>query len=182
MGARVKIPRLERIPQLEKKLGEADTFLNHLRRESRRVGDVNFKDYLSAFLVPTRSITEPIGRSKKHKPWFERWEANLDLAERQLLHTMTDQRRLEVHQDGADVAVEYKEIPINGEYRDEFCTISVSAPPPTVTGTASPPAAVRRPVRYFLFRDGTRHEVVETCTHYYALLQRLVLEFRQAQQ
>jgi len=150
----------------QKKLREAEFFLGHIRRGDgiRDHGFEAIDFYLSGFLSATCSIEDKIA-----KKGYAEWKAKkLSGEERNLLDSIRDNRRWEVHLASADVA------PVGSNL------------PPTALGKGDP--RVLRSVGPFgigafridhAFVEGGRvaEEVVSRCDRVVTLLHRIVAEY-----
>jgi hypothetical protein len=181
------------IEATQKKLAETRFFLGRLREESQRPvgqdpGAVGY--YLSAFLSAGRSVTFALQFEEKAKydAWLIEWLKECTDEERKLLDEMNAHRVAEVHHVGAETTVEVEMVPMV-ELRPAPAQdpIGRRTPPLALAQAAGlPPSslyfgwfgdnAAGRAVRYFEF-EGTKVEVVELCSKYLELLEKLVQGF-----
>jgi hypothetical protein len=161
---------------VKKKVREAAFFLSKIQEQSRvAFGDHEpFDYYLSAFLSAARSVDYRLrhGHGTKYTAFRENiWNPRLALSEQRLLKFMTDDRNLEVHEAGSGRVQGEVRIPIRGRYEDGSGSSITAFGPPGV-----PPAEVIKPT-YTFDLDGHHAPVVESCSEYLRLLERLVEEF-----
>jgi hypothetical protein len=109
----------------ERKLREAGFFLARLQEEAGKHSEA-FCYYLSAFLAAADSVIHIARKEVGIKTVdFNSWKTVLDPRERELLCFMTKQRNAEVHQDGADIAVEPRASPVTFYPHVELLPIQV---------------------------------------------------------
>ena len=165
------------IAKTQKKLREARFFLSSMSAAARstRLDEENFEFFLSAFLSAARSVLDVIRvEGKRHyKAWYGGWKANLSGEERDLLQFINGQRIATVHQEGVEVQTEIEFVPITRvEFRGRHPAYGIGwFMPPGV-----PLPQIGRAVHYFE-RDESRQHVIETCSGYVAILQKLVQDF-----
>jgi hypothetical protein len=101
------------VPQIRKKLREANFFLARMIQSARstRLDHEHLEFHLSAFLSAARSVTNFF--EKNQRPWWHEWKARRQVAELRLLKQMTKQRDNEVHEEGADVAHQLEDVPLS---------------------------------------------------------------------
>ena len=194
-------------PRAQYKLGEAQFFLNHLRKE--REGDPRaFGYFLSAFLNAAYSFVEVLtveakrglsagaAASRKQakaafRPWYDNWVKNLSADEHQVWDLMEAQRRDEVHLLGAETVKETKGIPLapSTDHLSTFYGLSRLVGPPNDDPPAdwleehrrlglAPWVRAWREAQVHHFEiAGERHDVVQTCQRYLVLLERLEVDF-----
>lgn len=95
-------------------MGEARFFLEQLRKEAARDRSERpeiFGYYLSAFLTAAVSVIDVAFNDKEpiKKPEYEAWRESLGKEDRDLLYTIKEQRRWEVHLKGKRAKVVPKE-------------------------------------------------------------------------
>lgn len=169
------------IPNTERKLREAAYFLQCLsERASAPVRDPEeVLHLLSAFLSAGRSVTFVLQAEAKdaYDSWFPGWRDRLSTEEQQLLYTMNQQRVSELKKAGADVRAELRHVPIT--------EIRVSDPRHPAYGfhwfgpPGTPPPTLGRVDHFFELGDGPE-PVASGCRRYYSVLERLVIEFKEA--
>ena len=167
------------IEQTKKKLREAQFFHGHLIRESERFirpEPEAFDFYLSAFLSAARSITFALQaeEKKKYDGWFSSWRASLTQEEQNLLRFMKDQRNAELKTLGAETVTSVEFVPIS-ELRQEQ-----HSHPAYGLHEFSPPWTERAMVGVAVSRfqiEGSAAKVMEACTQYLRLCERLVQDF-----
>ena len=194
-------------PRAQYKLGEAQFFLNHLRKE--REGDPRaFGYFLSAFLNAAYSFVEVMEVEAKRglsagatasrkqakaafRPWHENWVKNLSADEQQVWVLMEAQRRDEVHLLGAETVKEAKGILLAPptDHLATFYGVSRFVGPPNDMppeiwleehrrlGLAPWVRAWREAQVHHFEIAGERHDVVQTCQRYLTLLERLLTDF-----
>jgi hypothetical protein len=161
----------------QKKLREARFFLRLLQQENRKAvrgeGEA-FEFYLSAFLTSGRAVTWALQYEDKAKydAWYPGWEKKQSEDDKHLLELMVAQRNKTEKRGGAEVAVQWTDIPIT-EIRSEVGGHPAygfhwsglpGAPPPTVG----------MPTYSFA---GSSDELVARCSRYAELINELVDAF-----
>ena len=187
-------------PRADLKLAEAGFFLGHLREERGRDARA-FGFYLSAFLNAAYSMVQLLtleaktdlkrdAESKKRakalfQKWYDEWVAKLGPEDRDVWALMVTQRRDEVHLLGARTVTETKGIPIEPPRGNPalFYTVYLSgASDPRPAEWIKEKERLGLPAWVNSWREaqvhhfeiaGERHDVVETCRRYLALLERL---------
>jgi hypothetical protein len=189
------------------KLGEAQFFLYHLRKERDRDAQA-FSYFLSAFLNAAYSLVQVLevetkrwlkerAENKKQAKaafqlWFEDWVKALPRDEHEVWVLMEAQRRDEVHVLGAETVKETKAIPLEPP-RDNpavFYTLLAGATDlfaddawrEELRRLGLPPwASAWREAQIHHFEvEGERRDVVETCQRYLALLDRLLNDIHES--
>jgi hypothetical protein len=170
------------LPQVQKKLAEAQFFLDKMIEQERRaIGDKEpFDYYLSAFLNAGISVCggfqyrQNPARNKAIKAWRGQWENKLSPKEKSLYKFIRKDRVAEVHASGSSRNVGHEDIKIgvSGSYSDESGAVEVFGSPSVLLGVDTG-AVVRKPIYSFTI-DGTEWKATEACAEYLALLRRMV--------
>jgi len=164
---------------IEKKLREVHYFIRQMEAvASRPVGDPeDFEFLLSALLSASRSITEPLDKSRRYRQWYEAWFNGRSSRDRELLEFIRVQRNAEVHRDGADVEVTVEFVPVTQMREDRHGHPAYGfrwwSPP----GVAPPEVGVN--VHHFEL-GGTQIEASGTCRAFVTVLNALVHDFAAA--
>lgn len=157
--------------RVRKKLREARFFLGKMaERAQMAFGDhEEFDFYLSAFLSAGRSVDYRLRHEQgsAYKTFHKNWDKALPHDEQQLMRFMADDRATEVHESGSARLEHKSRIPVSGFYQDKSGTVIVSGPP------EMSPAEIIKP-NYNYVIDGQQIPVLDCCSKYTALLERLV--------
>src|SRR5262245_21150240 len=164
---------------IQKKLREAQFFLRQLEAiAGRSVGNPEeFEFLLSAFLSASRSITEPLNKSRKYKPWYDAWH-NQSPRDRELLELLREKRNAAVHhKKRAVVEVTQKFVPIiqlreQSRGHPAYYGFHWSSPP------GVPPPEIGVNVHYF--KLGDTQKASEKCRAIVTVLNALVADFAAA--
>ena len=195
-------------PRANLKLDEAQLFLGHLR-EQRGKDARAFAFYLSAFLNAAYSMTDLLAREAKtalkkgaerkklaktqFDTWYRDWVERLPADERKVWTLMEAQRRDEIHGLGAETVAETKPVPLERPSRAHPAFYAqMMGSPPAIFGDAwaeekrrlglpSWVEAWREAQIHHFTIEGERHDVVNTCERYVALLQRLLEDFHRSE-
>jgi hypothetical protein len=165
------------IPETQRKLDEALFFFKLLysRAEGPAHNEEQFRHLLSGFLSAARSVTLVLQTEDKdhYDAWYPTWKARLPQADETLLKFMNDQRRAEVHLEGADVdtSVEWRPVPQMFGMQGRALPRSITFAPP-----GSPPVKEGVPIHRFRIGDSVV-DVRDACATYLNLLTALVREF-----
>ena len=170
------------ILQTQRKLREAKFFLKHLKHASGKAfGErEHFHFYLSAFLSACRSVDYVLRNEQetKYKKWFPKWKATLSKDDRKFIEFMIGERGSEIHATGANHFIEEQTISIYDVYKDESGIIEVFSPPAKFM--SGPPATICKPKRFFHLH-GQPKEVLDVCTRFVNMVEKIVREFCETQ-
>lgn len=174
-----KLNPMPEVPKVSKKLREARFFLGQMEQLGRstastRLDHDHFEFYLSAFLSAARSITDYFERDRKYRVWYRDWKMSQPEEDRQLINQMTNQRDLEVHEEGANIAHELEDVPLS--------KIDMSGLHAAYAHSFGEPwgePQVSQKVYYFVL-EGRNVNAIETCNRYADLLIQAVDEFTTA--
>jgi hypothetical protein len=165
------------IEGIEKKLREAEFFLNKMRRHERMAFNDKepFDFYLSAFLSAARTVDYRLRHEQAavYPTWRTTWDATLTQAQHSLIKFMVDDRNVEVHESGSSRVTKTENRELGpGTHSFASGTMDVIGPP----GIA-PLAIIQTPAYHFTI-EGTERNVTDACEEYLALLQRMVAMFK----
>ena len=164
--------------QIDKKVREARFFLRKMQERAQMAfGDHEEVDfYLSAFLSAGRSVDYRLRHEQgtTYTAFRTSWNSSLLPDEEGLMKFLVDDRNVEVHESGSNRTPHESRIPVFGSYSDRSGTLTDFSPPGT------PPAQIIKPMFCFTI-DGQQLSVIEACSKYIALLERLVREYKHAQ-
>jgi hypothetical protein len=154
-------------PHTDRKLRKARFFLHHLKNTSAL--EEPFLFYLSACLTASSSVLSVLRTECRiKKKAFTRWRDTLPKDERELLDSMIGRRDEEVHKTPANPEIHLvPAIPVL-DHRRRLGRMEVFAPPITDF------KAIR-----FLYVSGRPTEIINACTRFIALLEKLTQEFSQ---
>jgi hypothetical protein len=171
------------IPQTQRKLRETKFFLRHLQLTSGKASgeEEHFHFYLSAFLSAAKSVDYILQNEQggKYKKWFPKWKASLSKKDCRFIEFMFEKRGSEVHGAGAEHFIEKQPIPVYDVYEDAAGRIEVFSPPAKLM--SGPPATVYKH-KWFFNLGGQRQEVLEICTKFVNMLEKIVREFCETQE
>jgi hypothetical protein len=177
------------ISNIEKKLREAQFFLDYMRTQERKAfaDRERFDFFLSAFLSASRSVLLRLQEFKGpfarvFLPWrSEVWSRGMAKPDRKaanrLIDFFQDERNLEVHEGGSTRTEHEKSIPVYSQYSDQSGTVQVFSPPALPGSPESPPAQVFVPAYYFTI-DGVARNVTSACSDYLKIIQQMVDQFK----
>ena len=163
------------IPNVEKKLREAEFFLSELADQASRALGVGeeFDCFLSAFLGACRTVDYRLRHEQPtlYPPWRSQWDAALSPDDRALIKFLVDDRNFEIHESGSTRVEGVELIPIYDTYREKGGTVTVTAP--IMDG---PPASLRK--RTYSFQlSGNQIDALDACGKYRTLLKKMVGDF-----
>jgi len=165
------------IRYLHKKLREAQFFCRHIC-DKQNLSDLESEKiefFLSALLSAGRTLVGYVRKTakqhKKNEHWYKEWES-AD-SDRKLLQQMGKQRDLEVHNEGAKVYSDIKDVPFSQIPLPPTAQLLYGAYDLSSPGAVS---AIGQKV-YYLKLHGVEHDVIVTCKRYIKLLQQLVDDF-----
>lgn len=182
-GTRVELRRTR------KKLAETKFFLGHLEKQTRTTQQYPdaFDFYLSAFLSAARSVTSMLQVEDKDRydRVFPGWHDALSPEDRRLFRFMYEQRRVEVHEEGAKVDHETSMIPVWEVWREPSSSPyfiarfgGPYASTPFGDDYASAKVGVLTP--RFEIAPGEYRDAMEVCRRYVGLLEDVVRACEQA--
>jgi hypothetical protein len=164
---------------VEKKLREAEFFLNKMREQERRAfGDREpFDFYLSAFLNAGRVVDYRLRHEQRatYEPWRKAWEATLPKNELELIIFLNDERRVEVHESGSGRTAKLEGFEVLHSYSEESGTLEVSGVPHTLGGSGAK-ATIYKPAYSFTIQ-GDERRATEVCEQYLLLLKKMLGQF-----
>jgi hypothetical protein len=194
------------IPQTQKKVREAEFFLDLLRTEETRYspnaevlganGEV-FDYYLSAFLGAAKSVSYVLEREAKtalksasdssgkqakahYTDWQSKWEGDLspeDAAYWKLLHVL---RVDEVHGPGVKTLKQVKAVPYRPDLALEAYGYGFRAAAALGLSSSSEGGPWHGAKIHHVEIEGQRHEVAVVCARFLQLVERFVVDFNQS--
>ena len=168
------------IDKVEKKLREADFFLNKMRQhESKAFGDREpFDFFLSAFLSACRTVDYRLRHEQPaiYPAWRDAWEANRAPNESKLIKFIVDDRNTEVHESSSSRSSKLEGFEVRGSYSDNSGTLEVFGVPTPLFGSG-PRATVYKP-SYSFNIDGSDRSATEVCGEYLKLLTEMIASFK----
>jgi hypothetical protein len=160
---------------IEKKLREAGFFLKEMTRHERMAfGEERVDFCLSAFLGAMQTVDYRLRHEEGalYKPWRRTWDARRTTAELELIKFMVDDRNVEVHASGSSRDVRIEKFAVS-EFYDESGMLY--APGNPSLGTS--PGTFDKPAYYFTI-SGTERKAADACGEYWALMARMVADFK----
>jgi hypothetical protein len=166
---------------VEKKLREAQFFLDKMRKqEERAFGDKEqFDFYLSAFLNAVRTVDYRLCHEQAAYPaWRKTWNANHS-REDDRIKFVSDERALEVHRSGSARIAQAREIKLfpGSSYSDASGKLEVfGSPAPLIAGSDA--GGILYVPRYVYAIDETERPVIEVCAEALEALKQMVTEYK----
>jgi hypothetical protein len=170
-------PALDRLETARWFLGE----MRIQRKPTPKLDPSPFRHYLSAFLMASRSVTNLF--EKRERTWYREWRLRQPEADIAVIDYMIEERNLEAHDNGADVAMTRHSVPAH-----EVPGLTTSQPPMAAviaeaqrTGqSVNPDDYVSKAViTEFAFAgiSGSAEEALSLCTRYLQILNRLASDY-----
>jgi hypothetical protein len=156
------------IEGIEKKLREAEFFLNKMRRHERMAFNDKepFDFYLSAFLSAARTVDYRLRHEQAavYPTWRTTWDATLTQAQHSLIKFMVDDRNVEVHESGSSRVTKTENRELGpGTHSFASGTMDVIGPPGIATL-----AIIQTPAYHFTI-EGTERNVTDACEEYFGI-------------
>jgi hypothetical protein len=173
---------------VDAKLLDAHSALREMQAQERKAVDPNrvFERNHTAFLAACDTLRDQFHqrsdrtRNAAIKAWKDGWEEQLKTTgDRALYDFMHDDRNNALHKGQSVRTAKTKELQIGNHYQDDGCTISGTG---GMIGDGRPqraPLVVKKP-HYVYEIAGVEQDVTKVCAAYWALLQRMVTDFRAA--
>jgi hypothetical protein len=168
------------IDNVEKKLREAEFFLDKMRDQERKAfGDKEpFDFYLSAFLNAGRVVDYRLRHEQGAIYWLWRvaWNAKLPINEQELIEFLVKDRNVEVHESGSRRDAKIEGLEVGGSYSDASGTLEIFGSPGARLGTNTK-VVIYKSVYWFTIQ-GIDRKATEACEEYLLLLKRMVAQFK----
>lgn len=156
---------------VEKKVREAEFFLEHMRRcEARILGNYDeFDFFLSAFLSSSRTVDYRLRHEHGdvYRSWRDNWDAALASQDLRLIKFLVDDRNVEVHESGS--TRDEKLSAFGVDMADSRVAAFVPLPAPR-------PGAIAKSDYYFTI-DGGECKATDACAKYVGLLRSMADAF-----